>query len=70
MDEIRYGIIGSGMMGIEHMLNIQLCDAARVVAVADPHETSRGWAKLTANEAKAPLALYSDTREMLERETL
>ena len=70
MDEIRYGIIGCGMMGIEHMLNVQLFDAARVVAVADPHEASQGWARLTANEAGTPLAVYSDVRDMLDREPL
>lgn len=70
MDEIRYGVIGSGMMGIEHMLNLRLFDAARVTAVADPHEASRGWAKLTAEEAGEPLALYSDARDMLAHESL
>ena len=32
----RYGIIGSGMMGQEHIRNIHLLDGAEVVAVADP----------------------------------
>jgi len=70
VEEIRHGIIGVGMMGIEHMLNLRLFDAARVVAVADPHEASRGWAKLTAEEAGHPLELYTDAREMLEHELL
>jgi len=33
---LRYGIIGSGMMGQEHIRNIHLLEGARVVAVADP----------------------------------
>jgi predicted dehydrogenase len=65
MDEIRYGVIGSGMMGIEHMLNLRLFEDARVTAVADPHEPSRGWAKLTAAETGDEIELYDDHREML-----
>jgi len=66
MDELRYGVIGSGMMGIEHMLNLRLFDDARVTAVADPHEASRGWAKVTAAETGDELELYdfvSDPRQ-------
>ena len=32
----RYGLIGSGMMGQEHIRNINLLGGAKVVAVADP----------------------------------
>ena len=47
MDKIRYGVIGSGMMGIEHMLNVQLFDDANIVAIADSNEQSQNWARLT-----------------------
>jgi myo-inositol 2-dehydrogenase/D-chiro-inositol 1-dehydrogenase len=40
-DEVRYGIIGSGMMGIEHMLNLAAVDGAAVTAIADPTNASR-----------------------------
>jgi predicted dehydrogenase len=70
VNEIRYGIIGSGMMGIEHLLNLRLLETANVVAVADPHEASRGWAKLTADEAGNPLTLYAEARDMLAHESL
>ena len=33
---IRYGIIGTGMMGHEHIRNIKLLDGTEVVAVSDP----------------------------------
>ena len=42
---LRYGIIGSGMMGIEHMLNIAAIDGAEVTAIADPVAESRELAK-------------------------
>ena len=41
---LRYGIIGSGMMGIEHINNILHVPGAEVTAVADPHGGSRDWA--------------------------
>ena len=40
-DTIRYGLIGCGSMGREHMLNLHAMGGARVTAVADPHGPSR-----------------------------
>ncbi len=40
MDDIRYGIIGTGMMGIEHIENLAEVDGAVVTAVADPNADS------------------------------
>ncbi len=59
---IRYGIIGSGMMGTEHMRNIAAIDDACVVAYADPHEQSRGFGALTVPGARA----YADHRALLD----
>ena len=42
--QIRYGIIGSGMMGIEHINNLLHVPGAVITAVSDPHEGSRDWA--------------------------
>ncbi len=44
-DALRYGIIGSGMMGIEHLLNLAHVPGVEVTAIADPHEGSRDWAR-------------------------
>ena len=33
MDEVRYGVIGTGMMGLEHINNVNAIDGARVVRV-------------------------------------
>ncbi|MSY06562.1 MAG: gfo/Idh/MocA family oxidoreductase, partial [Actinobacteria bacterium] len=38
---IRYGIIGAGMMGIEHLRNLQAIEGVVVTAIADPSEASR-----------------------------
>jgi len=41
MDKIRYGIIGCGSMGREHIENIRAMGGAVVTAVSDPHAGSR-----------------------------
>jgi predicted dehydrogenase len=61
-DTVRYGIIGTGMMGCEHILNVNLIPDAKVVAVADPNETSRGWGRSFAGES---VEVYADYRDML-----
>jgi predicted dehydrogenase len=40
MDDIRYGVIGTGMMGREHIANIEAIPGAHVVAIADPNSNS------------------------------
>ena len=58
---IRYGIIGSGMMGLEHIMNLQHLDGATITAVADPHEPSRqAAAHLLAGEDVAYLEDHAD----------
>jgi myo-inositol 2-dehydrogenase/D-chiro-inositol 1-dehydrogenase len=41
---LRVGVIGTGCIGIEHLRNLHLCDAVRIVAVADNFEPSRASA--------------------------
>ena len=43
--QVRYGVIGTGMMGVEHIENILHLDGADVTAIADPHPESRAWAR-------------------------
>ena len=40
-DKIRYGLIGCGSMGREHLLNLHAMGGAEVTAIADPHAGSR-----------------------------
>jgi myo-inositol 2-dehydrogenase / D-chiro-inositol 1-dehydrogenase len=49
----RYGIIGTGMMGMEHIANIAHIDHAQVTAFADPHPASRLAAAEACPEATA-----------------
>jgi myo-inositol 2-dehydrogenase/D-chiro-inositol 1-dehydrogenase len=61
---MRYGIIGTGMMGWEHMRNLALLSEVEIAAVADPHQGSRDVARATVPGA----AVFEDYRAML-RET-
>lgn len=59
---VRYGVIGGGDMGREHVRNIALIADAAVTAVADPFEPSRVAAcRLAGPEALA----FPDYRELL-----
>ena len=40
-DTVRYGIIGTGMMGIEHIANLQAIDGTAVTAISDPDANQR-----------------------------
>jgi predicted dehydrogenase len=48
---LRYGLIGAGMMGVEHLKNLALIPGAEVVAFADPHGESRRWARVVTGDA-------------------
>ena len=41
VQKIRYGVIGCGSMGREHIENIKALDAAEVTAISDTHPASR-----------------------------
>lgn len=63
---IRYGIIGSGMMGIEHIQNINQVEGAVVTAASDPHQPSLDAAVAEAAPLDgAPIATFIDHRELL-----
>lgn len=73
-DVVRYGIIGTGMMGVEHLWNLQHVDGAVVTAVADPSERSLDWAREAAAKGtgdtppadQPPLECFTDHRELLD----
>lgn len=53
-------------MGCEHIRNVTTNPAARVAAIADPHEESRGWGRLALAEAADGVAVHADHRALLE----
>ncbi len=66
---IRYGLIGSGMMGCEHLRNINALAGAVTVAVSDPEPRSLEWAK-TALADQPVAAMHSSHLSLLERDDL
>ena len=64
---VRYGIIGTGMMGCEHITNLVHLPEAEVVAIADPVDSSLDWGRRAAG---VPVAAYTDHRHLLARDDL
>ncbi|RIL06433.1 MAG: oxidoreductase [Proteobacteria bacterium] len=61
---MRYGIIGTGMMGCEHVRNLALVPGVAVTAIADPDATSRQWGRAAVGR---DVEVYDDYRELLRR---
>ena len=63
---LRYGIIGVGMMGLEHLRNLHALPEVVVTAVADPHPRSRERAASESQRIGAPLPLiFESTADLL-----
>ncbi|MGI9365955.1 MAG: Gfo/Idh/MocA family protein [Rhizobiaceae bacterium] len=59
---IRYGLIGSGMMGQEHIRNLNLLEGAQVTALADPDQSMRD---LSAQLVSGQVSTFDDYKDML-----
>lgn len=62
MDALRFGIIGTGMMGCEHIGNLAALEGATVTALSDPTPTSLEGA---AAFVGAEVATFADHRDLL-----
>ena len=62
-DQFRWGVIGTGMMGCEHIANIVKLEGAEVAAIADPVERSLGWGRKIA---KQDLPAFKDYKKMIK----
>ena len=60
-EKIRWGIVGAGMMGIEHINNIKLMPGAEIVALADPTPRSLRQAALAVG---SPVAQFESATEL------
>lgn len=60
---VRLGIIGTGMMGCEHIRNVMGHPDAVVSAYSDPNAEPRGWARRTLGDTAA--AEFVDHRDLL-----
>jgi myo-inositol 2-dehydrogenase/D-chiro-inositol 1-dehydrogenase len=62
IQKIRYGVVGCGSMGREHIENIKALAGTSVTAIADPHEESRA---LTRALFDAPPREFAHHRDLL-----
>ncbi|MCY7298602.1 MAG: Gfo/Idh/MocA family oxidoreductase [Ilumatobacteraceae bacterium] len=61
---LRYGVIGTGMMGVEHINNLLHLPGATVTAISDPNARSRDWAQLAVG-LDVPLQRFEHHKELL-----
>jgi len=59
--ERRYGLVGSGMMGIEHIRNVAVTPGARIVALADPVASSLAAARAALGAEAREVELFADS---------
>ncbi len=62
---IRYGVVGTGMMGVEHIENILALDGGAVTAVADPHPASIAAARRAVGP-EADLEAFDDVVSLID----
>jgi predicted dehydrogenase len=64
--KVKIGLIGTGMMGLEHIRNLQLLPEFEIVAMADPTESSLHWARGALGEKASSVKEYSDPRDLVK----
>ena len=60
VEQVRYGLVGTGMMGVEHLQNLAITPGAVVTALADPVERSLAWAKKALGDKADDVQVFSD----------
>ena len=61
---MRYGLVGTGMMGVEHLTNLAITPGAVVTAIADPVESSVGWAREALGERAEGVRAFADSASL------
>jgi myo-inositol 2-dehydrogenase / D-chiro-inositol 1-dehydrogenase len=62
---VRYGLIGTGMMGLEHIQNIRLMPGAQIVALHDPEPKSLEWAKMVLGDLAAGVTVHGRLEDLV-----
>lgn len=61
---VRIGLIGTGMMGAEHIVNLRLSPEFEITAIADPTPRSLDWARSVLGDAAAGVTAFADPAEL------
>ena len=65
IQKIRYGLIGCGSMGREHIENIRALEGTQVTAIADTHAPSRDAALALLQDAAQPPRVFDNHHDLL-----
>jgi predicted dehydrogenase len=65
MQSLRFGVVGTGMMGCEHLRNLLPMDDVIVTAVSDPNDEPLRWAELTLGNSWKGVTVFRDHRDLL-----
>ena len=65
MSQLRIGVIGTGMMGCEHLKNLMGIPDVAITAYSDPNEQPRQWAQLTLGDRASLAHSFTDHRDLL-----
>ena len=66
MKKVRVGVIGTGMMGCEHLKNLLGLPNVQITAVSDPNEEPLNWARITLGDVAESVRYFSDHRDLLQ----
>jgi len=65
MGLVRVGVIGTGLMGCEHLRNLLAMQNVAITAIADPHSESLAWARTTLEGSDHRPVEFTDHRDLL-----
>jgi predicted dehydrogenase len=63
-EKLRFGVVGAGMMGREHIRNLKLFPQAEITALADPTESSLALSLQTVGESASQVKTFADSRSL------
>ena len=66
MSDLRVGLIGTGMMGCEHLRNLMGLDSVAITAVSDPNEEPLNWATKTLGDRAKSVTQFTSHQGLLD----
>jgi len=65
MSDLRVGLIGTGMMGCEHLRNLMGLDSVAITAVSDPNVEPLNWATKTLGDRANSVTQFTSHEDLL-----
>lgn len=67
-DVLRIGVVGTGMMGCEHIRNVNALPGAEIVAISDPNDEPLSWARRELGDRS--VVEFRDHRDLLASDSV